>query len=409
MAQNIKIFGNVDEKSRNQATGLSKLKAFKDSKIRIMPDAHYGKDVCVGFTSKKSDITKNIIPSTIGVDIGCGVLVVDLGRVDINLAKLDSFIKNNIPTGFQKREESPRNIDKDFAKEVKRISELTGTDYERHLKSLGTLGGGNHFIEVSQTDAGNKFLVIHSGSRNFGLQVATKYMKEIQLKKVNKIKQLSKQKKIEKQEKIKTLKHNGQKLQINYRLREIDKDYAKKIKKVKEEDKYLNDQQGISYIKDSKIAIEFAERNREIMAKSIVRYLGLEIKSCGFLDTIHNYIDTEDNTIRKGAVSAKEGEYLAIPINSRFGTLICKGKGNEDWNMSAPHGAGRLLSRTAAKKQLTVESFKDLMSDVYTSTITEKTLDESPEAYKNPDDILSTIDKTVEVLFRLKPIYSLKG
>ena len=395
--QKAKVFTNlIDNESISQIINLLNQEAFKHSKVRIMPDVHAGKGCVIGFTA---DLGEYVIPNLIGVDIGCGMLTTNLGKKDIDLGKLDNFIKTNIPHGFSVSDDIP-NLTDSFKKNIKSISEKTSSSFERNLKSIGSLGGGNHFIEISKSNDGTNYLIIHSGSRNFGLQVAKHHQKIAEESLDNNRNFLVEKKK----EIINLLKSQGREDAIEAEISKI----TKPAQGIPKELAYLIGDKKSDYIKDMKVAMEFASLSRKVMRDKILNHLDLNINSLSTFETIHNYIGN-DNIIRKGAISANKDEIVLIPINMKDGCIIAKGKGNADWNLSAPHGAGRLLSRGAAKNSLNLEDFKNEMRDIYSSCISEQTLDESPMAYKPISSILDNISDTVEVLEIIKPIYNFKA
>lgn len=350
---------NIEKELIEQTTLMLDQPFAKDMKIRIMPDCHVGLGSVIGFTAEMGDM---IIPNIVGVDIGCGILTVNLGDIDIDLVKLDDFIRKNIPLGFKVQDKIQDHFP--LLKELTCYDELK--DVDRLRKSIGSLGGGNHFIEICVDDEDNKYLLIHSGSRNLGTQVA-----EIHQKKA-----------------IEKLKDS----RIPRDLRYLEKDDMK------------------DYLKDMEISQKYASLNRFSMARIIIKkYLGLKLNSLEYFETVHNYVNFQDNIIRKGAVSAKEGEFLLIPMNMRDGAIICKGKGNPDWNYSAPHGAGRIYSRKQAREKLCIETFKEDMENIYTTSVSGRTLDESPRAYKPMEEIIEIIGPTVEIIKIIKPIYNIKG
>lgn len=394
-----KVFtDNIEIEAVEQVVNLLNQEVFKDSKVRIMPDTHAGKGCVIGFTSTFED---KVIPNLVGVDISCGMLCVNLGKININLSDLDKFINDNIPSGMEV------NQDKNGLLFVNDLMRLKCHDYlkntDRILLSLGTLGGGNHFIEVSKNDKDECFLIIHSGSRNLGKQVATHYQnlaiesliktgKENYLKEVNL--------------KISELKEQNNQSIIPQEIRDIRNKYNFDIST---DLAYLEGEDLINYLHDVKICQHYASTNRRLMAIKILDFLNIFDENIEFIETIHNYIDVENKIIRKGAVSAKEGEKLIIPINMRDGSLLCVGKGNDDWNNSAPHGAGRLMSRSKARQSVDMEEYINSMEGVFSTCITEETKDESPFAYKSMDEIIENTKDTVDILSILKPIYNFKA
>ena len=389
---NAKIFTDVvDQASISQVMLLLNQEFVKDSTIRLMPDVHAGAGCTVGTTMTVKD---RIVPNLVGVDIGCGMETVRIKEKHIELQKLDKLIYDKIPSGFKIREKAHRYFKIFPLEELYCYREINPIRAER---SMGTLGGGNHFIESDKDEEGNIYIVVHSGSRHLGLEVANYYQNEGYLalngasKKdieelIARLKAEGKEKSIEKS--IKTLK--------NTKTTPIPKQLA-----------YVEGELFDRYIHDMKIVQQFAELNRQAMIDEIVK--GMKISVEEQFTTIHNYIDTDKMILRKGAVSAQEGETLLIPINMRDGSLICKGKGNADWNCSAPHGAGRLMSRGAAKQSFTVQEFKKQMEGIYTTSVGKDTLDECPMAYKGMSDIVDNIGDTAEIVKVIKPIYNFKA
>jgi len=367
--------------------------AFANSKIRIMPDVHAGKGCTIGTTMT---IVDKVVPNMVGVDIGCGMYTVNLGKVDIDLEKFDEAA-HTIPCGKKVWEGRLEKFD------------LTALRCYRSLKhskrlerSIGTLGGGNHFIEIDADEDGNKYLIIHSGSRNLGTQVAEHYQqmavdldlgKEAYFKKRDEI--------------IRTYKEQGRRSEIQATLKQMAREWDAKEPTMPRELCYLYGKFMEDYLHDINICQQFAKRNREKMAEILLQKTSLE--AIETFQTIHNYIDVEERILRKGSVSAKAGEKLLIPINMRDGSLICIGKGNADWNFSAPHGAGRLMSRSAAFERLTMEEYEKQMEGIYTTCVNTSTLDESPMAYKNMDEIVANIEPTAEIIAHIKPVYNFKA
>lgn len=393
---NLKIFTkNIEDKALEQVNTLIAQDAFKDAKIRIMPDVHAGAGCVIGFTG---DLGDKVIPNIVGVDIGCGMLTIKLNKRVLDLKALDKFITKNIPNGFD-----VSSVERYSQEEIERFR--CYKDFEkvgRLKKSLGSLGGGNHFIEID-TDGETDYLVIHTGSRNLGLQVAKIY----QSKAEEHIREINKELKAEISSRIKELVSEDREDEIEETIKEL----KEKMISIPKELSFIEDSVREDYLHDMALAQDFAMRNRREIAKSILTYLmdteGIIVVSN--FQTIHNYIDLESNIVRKGAISAKEGERVIIPINMRDGCIIAIGKGNDDWNQSAPHGAGRILSRTAAKKQVSMEDFEKSMEGIYTTSVDKSTIDESPFAYKSIDEILENIQDTVEVEKIIKPIYNFKA
>lgn len=390
--KDLKIFANtLDPAAQNQIYDLMAQSSFEGARVRIMPDVHCGIGCVVGFTSTMTD---KAIPNVIGVDIGCGMLTVELGKIDIDLKALDGFIKTNIPSGMSICKTAHPNSK--IINDLYCYSELRKMD--RLVCSMGSLGGGNHFIEVDGDEDGNKYLIIHSGSRNLGMQVASIYQNLA----VERCKSASFS---EREELISTLKAEGRTDEIPEKLTELTKKYAYKTK-IPADLCYLDGIDLDKYLHDMRICIKFAKFNRQAMADKIIKHLGV-LRTSSF-ETIHNFID-ENNVIRKGAVPAHSGQRILIPMNMRDGCLIAIGLGNEDWNCSAPHGAGRLYSRSAVKELFTVDEYRQSMEGIYTTSVCDGTLDESPMAYKPMDEILSIIGDTVKIEKIIKPIYNFKA
>lgn len=390
---NLKIYtDNIEDAAMEQIELLLSQEAFKDCKVRIMPDVHAGSGCVVGFTA---DLKDKVIPNIVGVDIGCGMSFAKI-KGQLELAKLDVIIKENIPAGMNVREEAiESSID---LKTLRCYKQLKNVEYLN--QSLATLGGGNHFIEVDIDDEGNSYLVVHTGSRNLGKQVCEIYQSKA-MDNCSYRKEMNQ----ERLSLIETYKKEGKEKLLEQALIELSKRYTDQYKLPKELC-YIENQDREDYLFDMRIAQNWAKENRRKIIEIIVSKLGLEIDE--YNETIHNYIG-DDNIIRKGAIRAQKGELVLIPMNMRDGCLLCVGKGNKDWNESAPHGAGRLMSRSDAKAKFTLDEFKKQMKGIYTSTATEETLDESPMAYKPMEEIVSKIHDTVEIIKIIKPIYNFKA
>lgn len=399
--KDLKIFTeNIEDTAMKEIDLLLEQEAFKDCKIRIMPDVHAGMGCVIGFTG---NLGNKVIPNIVGVDIGCGMLCVELGKIDLDLEKLDKIIRQYVPSGFNVHEERKVHFDK--LQDLKCYRELK--DSNRLERSIGTLGGGNHFIEVDIDEEGNKYLIIHTGSRNLGKQVADYYQELAnQLCNYNKIEYLEKKDKL-----IQDYKEQGRKQEIQLALKELMKEYQVNQNKIPKDLAYLEGQYREYYLHDMKICQDFAVENRENIAMEIINnyYDNFNAKNYNTFETIHNYISFEDNIVRKGAISAKKGERLLIPINMRDGCIIGIGKGNDDWNCSAPHGAGRIMSRMEAKRTFKLDEFKDSMNGIYTTSVSEDTLDEAPMVYKPMQEIINNIKDTVEIEKIIKPIYNFKA
>ncbi|MBD5131149.1 MAG: RtcB family protein [Clostridiales bacterium] len=391
MNDDLKIFTeNIEPEAVNQVYNLIAQPPFFGAQVRIMPDVHCGMNCVVGFTATLGD---KIIPNVLGSDLGCGMLTVELGKAEFSLADLDGFIRAKIPCGSNYRKEVNGVA---LIKQLRCFDELR--DFDRLYGSLGTLGGGNHFIEVDADTDGNRYLVIHSGSRNLGLQVAKIYQKRAEPD----CKFCAEP---EKAETTARLKAQGKQSDIPAALQAISQKYAYKTK-IPAEYCYLEGDGMADYMHDLKLCQQFAVQNRKKMADDILKFL--KISRYASFETVHNFID-DDRIVRKGAIPARKGQRVIIPMNMRDGCLIAVGKGNPDWNNSAPHGAGRILRRSEAKDYFTVEEFKKEMAGVYTTTVGASTLDESPMVYKPMDEIVRLIAPTVDIEKIIKPIYNFKA
>lgn len=387
-----KIFTDVvDEASVAQVIELCNQPFTAKSRIRMMPDIHAGAGCTVGTTMT---ITDKVVPNLVGVDIGCGMETVHLREQHLELQKLDKLIRAKIPSGFSIREKAHRYFDEIDLTELYCYRQINPLRAE---KSLGTLGGGNHFIEVDRDDEGGLYLVIHSGSRHLGLEVAAWYQNEA-------YQRLNKSSKSDEAALIAKLKSEGRDKEIQKAIRKLKNTKQTSIPKPLA---YAEGELFEQYIHDMRIIQRFAMLNRRAIADDILKGMGLHAQDS--FTTIHNYIDTDAMVLRKGAVSAKAGERLLIPINMRDGSLICIGRGNEDWNCSAPHGAGRLMSRSQAKQSFTVSEFKHQMDGIYTTSVGKATLDECPMAYKRMEDIVSNIGETVRIERIIRPVYNFKA
>ncbi len=356
-----KVFTDeLEPAAEGQIKALCNQKFAEGSKIRIMPDVHAGKGCTIGTTMTICDY---VVPNLVGVDIGCGMLTVQLKEKRINLPEVDSFIEANIPSGREVRERPHRSHGRIDLEELYCYNKV---DTRRAKESLGTLGGGNHFIEVDKDDDSNLYLVIHSGSRNLGLQVAEYYQKKA--------------------------------------YESID---GKCQSEIPYELAPLTGEEKAEYLHDMALMQRYAELNRQIIKEVILG--GMKLHEVDSFSTIHNYIDTDKLILRKGAVSAQTGEQLLLPINMRDGSFICTGLGNEDWNCSAPHGAGRRFSRTEAEKSFTLSAFKKEMEGIFTTSVSQGTLDECPMAYKPMEAILSNIGDTVKIEKQIRPVYNFKA
>lgn len=369
----------LDNESQAQIIRMMNHTAFENRQVRIMPDVHAGKGSVVGFTSTLGD---KIIPNVIGVDIGCGVT---LGRIEAKKSwqfdALDKIIRMHIPSGMTVRDDVHKDfknsysaIGKSYAEiseDIEKICKKTGQNNDRVLKSLGTLGGGNHYIEIDKGSDDETALSIHSGSRNFGLQVANFH-----------------------QQKAIAFRESADKALLE--------GFGKELA-------WLEGDDAQEYLNDMRVAQKYAVLNRLVMSSVICKEMNWNIDDENYVESIHNYVDFENGYIRKGAISAKAGEQVVVPISMAEGVIFGTGKGNADWNYSAPHGAGRLFSRGKAKETLSMEEYKDRMKDVWSSCVSTKTLDESPMAYKGMDFIVNHIEPTVDIISIMKPVYNFKA
>ena len=440
--KDLKIFtDDIEQEAVDQINLLLEQESFKNCKVRIMPDVHAGKGCVIGFTA---DLGDKVIPNIVGVDIGCGMLCVELGKVDLDLEKLDKIINKNIPAGRNIREQKLINFEQ--INDLYCLRELKET--KKFNRAIGTLGGGNHFIEVDVDEEDNKYLVIHTGSRNLGKQVAD-YYQNLAIELCSGKEEMFKKK----EEIITTYKEQGKKSEIQKALKELEAEYKQNKPELPNELCYLEGKYREMYLHDMEICQRYASQNRINIAKTILgKYLnancvpetfpknieeliehtaktiglfilkdkdGLKADNDGgyfehsghvsLFETIHNYISFDDNIVRKGAIRANKGERVIIPINMRDGSIIAVGKGNEDWNNSAPHGAGRLMSRRKAKETFNLDEFKKSMADIYSTSVLEETIDEAPFAYKPMQEIIDNIQDTVEIEKIIKPIYNFKA
>jgi len=349
---------NIDETAMEQIKTLCNMPYTKGAKIRIMPDVHAGAGCTIGTTMTISD---TVVPNLVGVDIGCGLEVVQISNKKMDLEKLDRIIHARIPAGMNIRQKPHEYND---LIDLTQLHCFRHIDYHRAIHSIGTLGGGNHFIEADRDEEGHIYIVVHSGSRHLGNEVAKHYQ------------------------------------DLAYKNLKGDEAIPRSLA-------YISGQLFEKYIHDMKIIQRYALLNRKAIMDTIIREMKLEPMEQ--FSTIHNYIDTESMILRKGAVSARKGEKLIIPINMRDGSLICIGKGNSDWNFSAPHGAGRLMSRKEARSTFSLPEFRKQMEGIYSSTINKDTLDECPMAYKDMNEIMEKIIPTVDIVKVIKPIYNFKA
>ncbi|OAZ70447.1 RNA ligase (ATP) [Bacillus subtilis] len=380
---------NVEKTAMSQIIELCNQEFAKDSQIRIMPDTHAGAGCTIGTTMTIQD---KVVPNLVGVDIGCGMMVtkINVSKDEINFDQLDDVIHKYVPSGFGIHSKHHWYSD---AVDIEKV--LAPVNVDRAKKSIGTLGGGNHFIEINEGSNGCIYLVIHSGSRNLGKQVAEHYQKFAYEELSNATS--------EKEKIIAQLKAEGREQDIHEALRGV------KSPKIKKDLAYLQGDGFKDYMHDMKIAQNYAAYNRLAMSNTIMKHMGWDL--IDRFDSIHNFIDIDNMILRKGVTSAQEGERLIIPINMRDGSIIATGKGNPDWNFSGPHGAGRIMSRSKAKENLKLEDFQETMKQagIWTSSVSENTLDEAPMVYKPMEEIISNINDTVEINEIIKPLYNFKA
>ena len=381
----------IEDEAVEQIRRMCDYEFTSGSKIRIMPDVHAGRGCTIGTTMT---VTDKVVPNIVGVDIGCGMYTVNLGKIEIDMEQMDEAA-HFIPSGKNVWEGRQEPFDLTRLRCFRDLKDTT-----RLGRSLGTLGGGNHFIEIDQSADGTRYLVIHSGSRNLGKQVAEHYQNLAVDLNRGKEEYLAKRDAL-----IAEYKAAGRRQEIQAALKAL---HWKSHETTMPEDlcylygAYLED-----YLHDVEICQQFATRSREKMAEIILARLGLEAQDA--FHTIHNYIDIHERILRKGAIAAHKGERVLIPINMRVGSVLAVGKGNPDWNCSAPHGAGRILSRKAAKEGLSMEEYRREMAGVYTTSVNEATLDEAPMAYKSLADIIDVIAESVDIVEVLRPIYNFKA
>jgi len=407
---------NVEQEAISQVINLLNQPMAENANIRIMPDVHAGAGCVIGYTAK---ITNQIVPNLIGVDIGCGVTAYKLGNkkdIKSKFDKLDKYIREKIPSGKNVYSKSgAKNIEKyynkfnigpdskEFVDRIEDISKTTGQDFDYIKRSIGTLGGGNHFIEIDADNNGDYWIIVHSGSRNFGLKVA-KFYQQIAEDSILGIDEEEYKKKVE--EIKNTKKGKGIEVAIN----KLRKEMSKKGKATGLE--YLEGDKATSYFNDMHIAQLYARISRLIMLNTIINgFYKMDFDINKVTESIHNYINFDDSVIRKGAISAHKGERVIIPLNMADGVIFGYGKGNENWNNSAPHGAGRKLSRSKAKSNIALEDFQKIMKKkgIWTTSVGKSTLDEAPQAYKNSSDIINYLKETVDIEVHMKPVYNYKA
>lgn len=394
MKQNVKIFAKtIEDAAYEQVSKLSECEAYKNCEIRVMPDVHAGKGCTIGTVVA---LGKRVIPNTVGVDIGCGMKVTHLGKEKPNLEKLDRIINEKVPSGFNIHNEALSFVKDEGLNILSKIRCLDDSYIDMALRSIGSLGGGNHFIEIDVDDNGSYYLVIHTGSRNLGVRVCN-YYQELAYQQCNK-------NKCDISVIIDKLKREGREREIESAIKAV------KTSTVPKELSYLDGELADNYLNDMYYTQLYAHLNRCAIAHVICENIGYVGNSCiRSFTTIHNYIEMATGILRKGAISAKTGEHVIIPMNMRDGSLICVGKGNKDWLYSAPHGAGRIMSRSQAKKELSIEKYKTEMNGIYSSSVCEETIDEAPMAYKPMEEIIQLIQPTVDVVNIIKPVYNFKA
>ncbi len=362
---------NADEESIRQIYSMLNNPGFADTRIAVMPDVHVGKGSVVGFTMKFNGY---INPGVVGVDIGCGIDAYNIGRGDIDYEAFDLFVRQNIPGGrLVHSKPAEEYFSSSFSMDLLRkvIEKVAPGETGRVLCSIGTLGGGNHFLELDKDPDGGIWLVIHSGSRNFGLKVCRYHQ-------------------------------NRAKAYIKDKFKGAGAYHGMEYMPLAEG--------GEEYLEDMKAAQDYAAENRAVMGRIIIEgFFKNRLSDCRQISSIHNYCDFEDHTIRKGAIAAPKGKPVIIPLNMRDGSIVAKGRGNREWNCSAPHGAGRLFSRSESKELITMAEFEESMKGIYSSSVNKGTVDESPMAYKPSDELISLIQDTVETEFVMKPVYNFKA
>ena len=378
---------NIENEAYTQILNMMCQCWAKDVNVAIMPDVHAGKGCTVGTTMTIKD---KIVPNLVGVDIGCALLCAKIKtKGHIEFGKLDKLIKEKIPSGKEHRDNKHR-----FAKDFEQFDDLIANVRREELNSIGSLGGGNHFIEIDKDDEGNFYVVIHSGSRHLGVAVC-EYWQNVAIKECE-------QKTQERGAIIAKYKEQGK---TDTEINELMKDYDHfSVPKVLS---YLSGESFNNYLHDMEIVQEFANQNRQAMLDVIVKGMGWKVQEQ--FTTIHNYIDTKNMILRKGSISAQTGERVIIPMNMRDGSLICVGKGNPEWNYSAPHGAGRLMSRADAKNKISMKDYKESMKGIFTTCVSNATVDESPMAYKPMEEIIQNIEPTCEIEKIIKPVYNFKA
>ncbi len=410
----VKIFtDNVEESALEQIKELLSIDVFSDKKIRIMPDVHAGAGCVIGFTG---DLGDKVIPNIVGVDIGCGMRILNLGKLaDIDYHAFHEHIRSNVPSGKIVREDKfgfkPLvGEEMEIYREAKKlVTELFCyrelKDSGRINKSIGSLGGGNHFIELDKDDEENVYLVIHTGSRNLGKQVAEIY----QAKAVKHLTAGADEFEETIRRTIEEYKAAGRRSELQGVIKKMRKSMEGRLPAVRPDLCYLEGEGREHYLHDMRICQRWAVLNRKLIALLLVKFFGSQrLEAAQQWESVHNYI-SDDNIIRKGSISAAAGERCIIPLNMRDGSLLCTGKGNPDWNCSAPHGAGRVLSRTQAYEKITMEDFEASMQGIYSESVNDFTRDESPMVYKPASEIIANIGDTVTIDTIIRPIFNFKA
>ena len=408
----VKIFtDNIEETALEQIKQLLSIDVFSDKKIRIMPDVHAGAGCVIGFTG---DLGDKVIPNIVGVDIGCGMRVLKLGKIDdIDFHAFNEHINANVPSGMFYREEKRgfKPLAGDEMEVYREAKEMLNSlhcyrelkNQDRIKKSIGTLGGGNHFIELDKDDEGNVYLVIHTGSRNLGKQVAEIY----QAKAVKHLTDGADAFEESIKRTIEEYKAAGRREELQSVIKKMRREHKEAEPTLPKDLCYVEGEAREQYLHDMRLCQRWAGLNRKLIGMLLLKFFP-DVKVVEEFESIHNYI-SDDNMIRKGSISAQKGERCIIPLNMRDGSLICVGKGNPDWNNSAPHGAGRVLSRTQAYERITMEDFEASMNGIYSESVNDFTRDESPMVYKPSEEIIANIGDTVNIQTIIRPIFNFKA
>lgn len=392
----------IDDATREQVQTIVNQPFVEGETIRIMPDCHAGAGCVIGTTMTINN--GKVCPNLVGVDIGCGMYLISLKGIkeeDIDFKALDEFIETHIPTGRNIHED--RKVKFPDILNLKCYRELKDTT--KFERSIGTLGSGNHFLELDKDTEGNIYFVVHTGSRNMGKQVA-EYYQDLADGICNR--QLDAYF-VERANLIETYKAEGRKTEIQAALRALTQKYKENTNKVPKDLAWLEGDHLNDYLHDMDICQRYAQLNRETICREICKFFNIDFDSANKFETIHNYIDLEQKMLRKGAINCSKGKLVLIPVNMQFGSAVCMGKGNKDYNYSGPHGAGRLLSRNQARENISLDNFKKSMEGIFTSCISEKTIDESPMAYKSWESIKPWIEDTADIIEIIKPIYNYKA